>query len=612
MRDRYLSLIDQIIEITLKGQIRSKEQVYQMLVQEIEPGTGEIFERTLAERLTEVQQQIDNNIQVSTASRRQRALNTIEGEWKKWQKANQVSANITTAITRILQNESDQRIVVFARIIDPNRPQPLNIDSLQQLAKALLQAPTGGDSELQDDLQQLSMGITRGLAAWQRLEGNLVSWMYESSRGQIGFTGSPESAGPWSLWAKLVNSPIPQGLFQTIANQESLVELAAQPTGTDITGWVELAVVLQCLQRGLIQFFDQRIYSAKLGASLSISTFLTFAVIWSQLALGFNQGNAGRPYGDGCFQMTLQILRTFSGREYFPLYGGFFAYFGGRYLKDALSYLDEPLKQAEGTQEKARILTLLGASRRTQGDYLAAQEFHREALEISRQASDRICEVANYNHLARLYVSQKNYSEAINYSQRALILSRQSGDKLGEANALANLGYSEVFQAKQLEQAEPEVYEMAVNYLEQGAILSERLGDRLSSALALSSLGIARVLLGQNQDAIADLEQSFQAAQFAGDLYLQGLSLAYLAEAYNSLGNVALAIYAGSLGMYQLEQIGAVEWRQIAGLLAILEGQLGAESFREILQQNRPKIIAVIGVDGYDYLPELLTQYRQG
>jgi tetratricopeptide (TPR) repeat protein len=215
-------------------------------------------------------------------------------------------------------------------------------------------------------------------------------------------------------------------------------------------------------------------------------------------------------------------------------------------------------------------------------------------------------------------VAQKIYNDAINYSQRALILSRQTGDRLGEANALANLGYSEVFQAKEQAQVEPEVYEMAIHYLEQALQLLERLGDSLgggyasgqSQALCFSSLGIAYVVIEQPEKAIAYLEQGWQAAQFSGDLYLQGVNLAYLAQACYSLPNFEKAIYAGSLGAYLLEQIGSNDWRQTAGLLTILQGQMGVEAFQVLLEQQRPKIIAVIGVDGYDYIPQLLEKYR--
>jgi hypothetical protein len=44
----------------------------------------------------------------------------------------------------------------------------------------------------------------------------------------------------------------------------------------------------------------------------------------------------------------------------------------------------------------------------------------------------------------------------------------------------------------------------------------------------------------------------------------------------------------------------------------ILQGKLGTESFMDLLQQLRSHLIALIGVDGFDHLPNLLDRYRQG
>ncbi|HEY9647006.1 MAG TPA: hypothetical protein V6C88_11580, partial [Chroococcidiopsis sp.] len=158
---------------------------------------------------------------------------------------------------------------------------------------------------------------------------------------------------------------------------------------------------------------------------------------------------------------------------------------------------------------------------------------------------------------------------------------------------------------------EPEVYETAIGYLQQGLQLSERQGDRQSQALCLSSLGIAEVVLGQSSQAIAHLEDGIRAAQFSGDLYLQGLNLAYLAEAHYRLEAQGMAIATSGMSMYLLWQIGSTQWRQPAGLLTILQGQLGETSFQALLNEQRSQIIRVIGVDGYDHLPTLLDQYRR-
>ncbi|MDB9338503.1 MULTISPECIES: tetratricopeptide repeat protein [Cyanophyceae] len=605
IRDRYLAFIDEIIESTLKGKISSVEMVYQMLQKNIISGTGEVFELVLSDRLSSIQSQVDgetDELKQAKANRKLRALKTIQSQWQRYSQQNQATEAIASAVREITTAAKDERLTIFLRVIDPNQKQPPNTQQLQQLAKGLQQF-----AQVDGDLQEISQGITRGLSTWQGLQDHLVSWMYEKNQ-QLGFGGVPGESGPWATWAKQVKNHVPQSLLRAFAMGESAIEFAEKQSSISLSDWVEVALILQYLQRGLVNWFDQQAYNVQAGSKMSISTFLTFAVIWSQLASGFQSRAA---YSNGCSQIMLQILRTFAQRPYFPLYGGIFASFAGNSLRDALDYLDEPLRRVEGTQEKARILTLLGYSQRALGQYQRSIHFHQQALEIARNAGDRPCELANLNHLSRTYVQEKNYTEAINNSQRALMLSRQAGERTAEANALVNLGYSEVMQAQKLEQVETEVYESAINYLEQGLKLSEQLGDIQSKALCFSSLGIAYLVIGQSEAAIPYLENAFKTAQVAGDLYLQGRNLAYLSEAYYNLQNSEKAIYTGGLGMYLLEQIASNEWRQSAGLLTILQGQMGTEAFQTLLQQHRPKMIAIIGVDGYDYIPQLLEIYKE-
>ncbi|AFY45865.1 tetratricopeptide repeat protein [Nostoc sp. PCC 7107] len=606
LRDRYLALIDEIVQLTLQGKISSVEMVYQMLQKGITSGTGEIFELALSDRLSTIQSQVDSEkdeLKKAKANRSLRAIKTIQNQWQRYWEQNKAIEAIALAVREITTASADERLSTFLRFTDPNQKQPFNSSQLQQLAKGLQQF-----AQLDTDIEQISQGIMRGLAGWQKLQDHLISWMYEQNR-ELGFGGVPGENGPWATWAKKVNSEFPQALFRSLALEQSAIEFAQQRRNIILSDWVEMTLILQYLQRGLVSWFDQQPYNVQAGSKLSISTFLTFAVIWSQLASGF--GNTAAIYGDGGSQIMLQILRNFAQRAYFPLYGGIFASFSGSYLRNALDYLDEPLRQVEGTQEKARILTLLGYSQRALGQYQRSINFHQQALEIARYAGDRPCEIANLNHLSRTYVQEKDYGEAINYSQRALILSRQAGDRTGEANALVNLGYSKVMQAQQLEQIEPESYEMPINYLAQGLKLLDKLGDIQSKALCLSSLGIAYLVIDEAPTAIKYLEDGFKTAQTCGDLYLQGRNLAYLAEAYYQLQNAEKAIYTGGLGMYILEQIASSEWKQPAGLLTILQGQIGKEAFQNLLQQHRSKIMAIIGVDGYDHIPAILTTYQQ-
>ncbi|MDJ0903315.1 MAG: hypothetical protein QNJ55_31405 [Xenococcus sp. MO_188.B8] len=95
----------------------------------------------------------------------------------------------------------------------------------------------------------------------------------------------------------------------------------------------------------------------------------------------------------------------------------------------------------------------------------------------------------------------------------------------------------------------------------------------------------------------------------AQDVYLQGLSYSYLAEAYYSIEDLKNSFYHGCLDSYLIKQINSLEWRKSAGLITIIKSQLGNVAFDQLLSEMRSQIIAVIGVDGYDYIPQLLKEY---
>ncbi|MGP1371434.1 MAG: tetratricopeptide repeat protein [Almyronema sp.] len=593
MDNTYSPLIDQIVEQTLKGKIRSKAQVKTLLLRGLQPGTGELFERCLSERLAAAA--ADTSLK---ASRIVRALQTIQGEWAHLQQERASADGLTQAIAALTTAAAADKPQIFLQLVDPNQPNHLSHEALRQLAKQM---------KAEENAQAIAQGIETGLDDFDSLEAELVSWLYQPIRGALGFGG--EKQGPWSLWAKRVISPLPRQLFTVLAEADSIAGFTQTLEALELAGWIELVVLLQALQRSLVAWFDQQPYDSKAGRRLSYSTFLIFAHIWYQLWQGWL--NRRSDLANGSFQMMLQILRRFAQREDFPLYGGVFASFTGDYLKETLTYFSDPLQQVEATREKARLLTLLGYSQRTLGRYQQAIAFHEEALQIARDATDAVCEIANLNHLARVYVLQASYQQAIDLSQRALILARQQGDRLAEANALVNLGYSEVFAARDAERMEPEAIERAIRYLEQGLALAERQGDRQSQALAYNSLGIAYTISTQPGAAVTVLEKGLPIAQISGNAYLQGLNATYLAEAYYALQNPIKAIHYSCLGMYWLEQMGAEAWRQAAGLLTILQGQLGEVGFEQAIAQQRPEFVRLIGVEGFEHLPQLWQRYRE-
>jgi tetratricopeptide (TPR) repeat protein len=601
LSDRYFSLIDLIVNQTLQGKIASTERIYIMLQKGIEKGTGEIWERCLSERIETTKQELEKSLK---AKRVLRALETIENQYHRWQQSNQQETAIDAATNQILDSAKARPFVTLTKLIDGNQQQHLNRDKLIQLVNNIQAAANNiTDTQQKNICQQIIIGITNGLNSFSKIEDDLISWMYES-RNNLGFAS--EKPNPWRVWAKKIDSPLPKQLLQTLAEQKAISELNKVTNNIELTGWIELAILLQYIQQGLITWYDKQPYNVQFGKKLSYSTFLTFAIIWLELSQTLTNNTQIQ---EGCFQIVLQTLRLFARRDDFPLYGGIFLSFSGTYLQNTLEYLGEPLKQVSGTQEKARILTLLGYSQRILGQYDSAIQFHQEALEIAREAQDKPCEIANLNHLSRTSVLQQNYEIAINHSQRALILARQGGYQLGETNALVNLGYSKVFLARQLEAMMRDLYDEAISYLQQGVQLAEKTEDLQSQSLGCNSLGIAYVILAQPTSAIAYLEKGAKLANVAQDIYLQGLSYTYLAEAYYSIEDKKQTIRYGCLAMYFLNQINSLEWRKSAGLITIIKGQLGAITFNQILAQSRSEIITLIGVDGYDYLPQLLEKY---
>ena len=592
---QYLALIDQIVQQTLKGNIRSKEQVRSQLDEAVQVGTGEIFERSLATRIAETESQLEGSLK---APRILRALKTIEGEWQKGLQHRQAANYVKAAADKLQAAVADERPVIFLSLIDPNQPNSLSRSQLKALATAL------ADSE---EMAAWAQGIRAGLASYDRIEADLVSWLYQP-QAEVGF--GERKGGPWAVWQS-ASTGLPKLLFTVLAQGEEIA--AVTRTAVDTASWVDLAVLLQFTQRSLVTWFDKQPYSARAGKQLSYSTSLIFAAIWGRLAQGFKTSSASsyRALGDGSFQLMLQILRRFSQRDDFPLYGGVFASFSGDYLQDTLDYFSEPLTQVEGTQEKARILTLLGYSRQMLGRSDEAKRFYQEALEIAQAAGDLACETADLCHLARNAVLVQDYAQGVAISQRALILARQRGDRVGEANALVNLGYAQVLQGRANDVMDAALYDGAIAYLNQGLKLAVKQSDAQSQALAYNSLGIGYVMCDRPQAGLDILTEGAEAVKGSGNLYLQGLYSLYTAEAHHALKHSEEAVFYSALAMSLLKRIGSEDWRQAAGLATVLQGQLGEEKFQQTLEQYRRQLAPVISMEGYESLLPLLKAYRQ-
>ncbi|MFN4816977.1 MAG: tetratricopeptide repeat protein [Pseudanabaena sp.] len=617
--ERYLIFVERIILNINNGKLLSKEHVYRILSESLESGTGEIFERSLAEHSKQLQANFDaqtDTVKQAKATQSLRAMKILKDAWEQWQTNYQVQDTCARGLQKILETEEQDRFLALIQVLDPNHTPVFERQHLQILTELLKKtAETLADDLGAFQLRQFAIGLTRGLASFDLLEGFLVSWLYESQQ-QVGFERT-KVLGPWQIWAQQIESPLPKELFAGQALNQSAAAIAQSQRSIDISAWVELSILLRYLQNGLVRWFDQQPYDTKAGLHMTGITFVAFAMIWGELSSGFqkaqNLSESDRQYfAKICFRLSLQTLRTFAQRDNFPLYGGVFASFSGESFRETINYLDQPLKEAENTQEKARILTVLGYSQARMGQHHQAIALHQEALSLAREVGDQRCEIANLNHLSRISLIQKDFRNSESQAQRAVILARQNGDRQGEANALANLGYSEVMLTRQQEYVTPEEMETPINHLERGQKLSEKLNDLQNQALCWVALGTAYVALDQPQQAQIHLELGLTISQQIGDRDLQALSHAYLGEAFYQLNQLESATYHACLGMYLLEQRLSKAWQHSAALIVVLQGKLSSESFSNILQQMRSQFIALIGIDGFDHLPNLIERYRQG
>jgi hypothetical protein len=315
LRDRYNAFIDQIIAQTLKGEIRSKEQVYQYLVEQLESGTGELFERCLNEQVSTLETAVKSTDErkQSKAIRQLRAIKTLQDVWQEWLKNHQATTACQNAVTSILNAEPENRLSQLIQALDPNQNYTFKPTQIQQLAQDIQDSANGLTDESQAYLlRQMALGLTKGVKTFNQLEGSIITWMYESPAANFGI-GTQSTKGPWASWAKLVTSPLVQNLFLTQANNQSAASLVLNLQTIDLAAWVELLVVLQGLQNSLVTWFDQQPYNFQAGKNLAGVTFMVFAVIWSELSNGFSQAQ-NLPPGDrqsltqACFQIVLQII----------------------------------------------------------------------------------------------------------------------------------------------------------------------------------------------------------------------------------------------------------------------------------------------------------------
>jgi CHAT domain-containing protein len=174
----------------------------------------------------------------------------------------------------------------------------------------------------------------------------------------------------------------------------------------------------------------------------------------------------------------------------------------------------------------------------------AALQSWQQALTIYREIKDRLGEEQALGNLGLAYFSLGGYAKAIDYYQQSLAIAREIQDRLGERRALGNLGSA----YRSLGD-----YAKSIGYQQQSLAIAREIQDRLGEETALGNLGLAYYSLGDYANAIDYHQQSLAIAQEIKDRLVEGQVSGNLGNPYLSLGDYAKAIdyYQQSLAIAQ-------------------------------------------------------------
>ncbi|BAY22589.1 TPR repeat-containing protein [Calothrix sp. NIES-2100] len=190
-------------------------------------------------------------------------------------------------------------------------------------------------------------------------------------------------------------------------------------------------------------------------------------------------------------------------------------------------------RKAEAHRLLADSLLQQGIEQYQTSQFEAALQSWQQALIIYRQIKDRLGEGNALGNLGLAYHALGDYTKAIDYQQQRLAITREIKDRKGEGAALGNLGIA--YQALG-------DYTKAIDYLQQTLAIAREIKDRLGEGNTLGNLGIAYHALGDYTKAIDYLQQTLAIAREIKDRKGEGAALGNLGLAYHALGDYTKAI----------------------------------------------------------------------
>ena len=205
------------------------------------------------------------------------------------------------------------------------------------------------------------------------------------------------------------------------------------------------------------------------------------------------------------------------------------------------------LDHATGTGQHARVTALtagLAGLLQSDGPWAEAITRHTAAVQAARHLGDRLGQANALADLGVVWWLTDDYPAAAQVLEQALGIYRQLGDRLGQANTLTAVGDLQRLTGD---------YPAAAQVLEQALGIYRQLGDRLGQANTLTAVGDVRRATGDYPAAAQALEQALGISRDLGDRLGQANALFYLGAVRPSTGDYPAAVQAleQALGIYR-------------------------------------------------------------
>jgi CHAT domain-containing protein len=194
------------------------------------------------------------------------------------------------------------------------------------------------------------------------------------------------------------------------------------------------------------------------------------------------------------------------------------------------------------------------------GELQKALESYEQVQSVFKELGDPPEVGTTLNNLGSLYHHLGMNDRAQLYYQQALEIRKQTDDDEGRMVTLNNLA---VLALSTNDPANNDNLKNAREYYLQALQLAEKLGNRVGQASLLSGLGVIDSDLGNQTQAIEQLQRSLEISRQTGNLYSQAVALQNLGRVYEDRSDPsrALDLFHQALALWQ--QINSVEGEAI-------------------------------------------------